>query len=437
MSNSKKAIKILLALVFVFGISYVPLLSIGENRAQVVSSFYSNIFSPSNTNETVLRAQTKLKELDLYSGRLSGLFGIRTKNAIIEFQKINNLEQNGILDIPTQNRLFNPVVVVPLEEIEQNYIVVGHTEEGNDFLSNWIYNNLRLEPGRAIELKGKISMNENSMLGSGAPYKFILYTENEKYSLENISTNDLSVFAGEYVLVTGFLSNRLNELGIPSFFINYIKQESDLDTRFEKVKEWVKEQYREDGVEILLSGTVYVYSEKTDYKKSGNFTNIIFYTENEKYSLENISSFDIQKLNGNKISIRGLLLEEYNPFGLKTIVVNYFEGIDEDGFVLIGYNNTQQENDKLKNWIKVTYNESGQETGMSGRLNIVRRSSTVLGGQEKDVIVLTTNDSRYSIENASRFDFSDFEGKQVKITGYLLNSYDGFGYRRIIINHNN
>lgn len=434
MTNLEKALKISLALVVVLGISSVSFLRYGDNRAQAVFS-YQNAFSPNNTNEVVLRAQTKLKELNLYSGRLSGLFGLRTRNSIILFQKNNNLKETGILDIPTQNALFN-IIPVTEAEADEEYLVIDYTEKGDEFLKNWLVETKNKKPDDYIQLKGKISFyGENKE----SP-KFIFYTENEKYSLENISANDLSVFIDKYVIVSGFLLKEINELGIQSIYINYTDKDSgfdilDREEEFKKVRTWVKEKYREEGEEVFLLGAIFAYDQKTVYKSGGNSTNIIFYTENEKYSLENISSLNLENFNGKTIKVRGLLLKDYNSFGLKTIVVNYFEDSREDEFLSIGYGSTEEENLKFEKQINSEYRGDYKKIEYYGEIVVIESHQSFFGSSVATMVILVTDNNKYSIENVNYFDLTKLHGKKVKITGYLVNQYEDAGYQKIIVNH--
>lgn len=46
--------------------------------------------------EEVVKIQTKLKELGLYTGNIDGIFGTNTKNAVKQFQSKNGLTSDGI-----------------------------------------------------------------------------------------------------------------------------------------------------------------------------------------------------------------------------------------------------------------------------------------------------------------------------------------------------
>lgn len=49
-----------------------------------------------SSSEEVILIQQRLSELSYYNGSIDGKFGLETKNALIEFQKDNNLSADGI-----------------------------------------------------------------------------------------------------------------------------------------------------------------------------------------------------------------------------------------------------------------------------------------------------------------------------------------------------
>lgn len=56
-------------------------------------------------SDEVRRIQTRLKELNLYTGGVDGIFGIRTQEAVIQFQKQNGLSADGIVGPATLKAL--------------------------------------------------------------------------------------------------------------------------------------------------------------------------------------------------------------------------------------------------------------------------------------------------------------------------------------------
>jgi len=333
MNSPAKFVKVFLTLVFVFGISYVPVLRGVKNPAQVISSLNPSFFNSSNTNETVLKAQNQLKYLGLYRGRLSGLFGIKTKRAVIDFQNSNNLVPSGILDIPTQELLFDISQETSLEIPNTGYTQIPFSEEGNLFLSNWA-SDTYLEEGLPVDVTGElIQISSFAQYGqNGDLTRFILRTNNSKYSIENISNSDILSFVGMTVRVNGLVMPGINNLSYQHIVINNISDNSsqgqDLDTIDDnmELQNWILNTYEESGVYSEIFGIITDLGFPTVYRPGGNPTNFIFYTnDGRKYSVENISENRLDALLNQQFTIRGFVLENLNPLGIRTIVVNYTE----------------------------------------------------------------------------------------------------------------
>lgn len=71
---------------------------------------------------TVSFFQTILNSLNIYQGNIDGIFGINTKNAVIDFQKMLNVSQTGEIN-DTNVKEFYPYIFVPTN-IEYNYEIV-------------------------------------------------------------------------------------------------------------------------------------------------------------------------------------------------------------------------------------------------------------------------------------------------------------------------
>ncbi|MGE5627789.1 MAG: glycoside hydrolase family protein [Solirubrobacterales bacterium] len=63
--------------------------------------------SPMMYGDDVRAVQQKLNELSYNTGAIDGWFGKNTENAVLLFQKQNNLEADGIVGINAWNKLFN------------------------------------------------------------------------------------------------------------------------------------------------------------------------------------------------------------------------------------------------------------------------------------------------------------------------------------------
>lgn len=338
MTNSGKAVRVLLTLVFVFGISYVPTLWGGSNPAQVISSVNPGFFSASNTNETVLKAQNKLKDLGLYNGRLSGLFGVRTARAVRLFQQNNNLVQNGILDIPTQELLFGVPHEEPMATPDGEYSQIPFTEEGNSLLGSWVRNTYG-EEGESIDIIGDLvqigSFARYSQVSGGAT-DLVLVTNDAKYSIENISESEIVFFAGGRVRVSGILLREENNSGYKHIVINHISEEvfseeglTVIDYTTEgniELQNWILSTYNDAGNFRRISGLLKDLGVPNTYGPGGNPTRFILYAEDgKKYSVENISENRIDGFLNQEVLVRGFVLQNLNLLGIHTIVINYVE----------------------------------------------------------------------------------------------------------------
>lgn len=310
MNSKVKIFEIALALIILVGISSIPLTS--PNQTASVGF----LFGSNNKNETVLKAQAKLTELGLYEGNISGLFGLRTRFAIYRFQEIKGLSKNGILDIPTQKTLFS------VEEPE--YLLINYTEYGNTYIFDWMKYYLG-ESGNLIEISGQLTQSSETN-------DFTLNGEDGNiYGIKNISSRDLAEFNGKNVTLKGILSSENNSLGFPIVFINYLEAGEEISVTTisfseegnEHLKDWVNTTYGESHDFQGFSGN-YSLGQKVQYAPGGNKTrSIITLLNGTKYNIENISSLSMDAFIGKDIMIRGLLLNNLNSLGLKTIVINY------------------------------------------------------------------------------------------------------------------
>ncbi len=93
---NKRSTALLLSLIFAvtFSLSYMVMI----NDSHAVSK------QGSSGNE-VIQIQEKLTELGYYSGKTDGIYGSKTKNAVIAFQRDNNLTADGIVGQKTLQAL--------------------------------------------------------------------------------------------------------------------------------------------------------------------------------------------------------------------------------------------------------------------------------------------------------------------------------------------
>lgn len=318
MKNKENFLKIFLAIFFLVGISYIPSILGGNSPAQVISS----IFSPYNVNPIVRDAQHILSNLGLYEGRVSGLFGIRTKESIINFQNIYGLDPNGILDEPTQNALFG---------INNQNSILPYTNKGNRFAGSFIERIYRVEY-REVSMMGKITQNDFSMYllrHEDRRTNFIFYSNlGEKYSIEPVSSFDFSDYLNREVFVKGFVLNSENNFGMNHIIVNPSLVESfddiqDVDSEYQYLSNYISDTYNEFGTFTTQTGVISNINSPMYYAVGGTETSFVLYTSNDKFAIENISNFDLGQLNEQEIQVSGFLLRDLNSAGIRTIVVNY------------------------------------------------------------------------------------------------------------------
>ena len=63
------------------------------------------VAGPGPTNDEVKQAQTVLRDMGLYDGKVDGIYGRKTIAAVGKFQEQNNLPRTNTLNAPTQEKL--------------------------------------------------------------------------------------------------------------------------------------------------------------------------------------------------------------------------------------------------------------------------------------------------------------------------------------------
>lgn len=90
----KKAIKILIALSFIFAIG----LSVAHiTGSQQITTSYAYVLKQGSSGTNVKTMQQKLKNWGYYSGKVDGIFGPQTRSAVLYFQRRNGLVADGIV----------------------------------------------------------------------------------------------------------------------------------------------------------------------------------------------------------------------------------------------------------------------------------------------------------------------------------------------------
>lgn len=325
----KKTFKIAVALSIVFTLSFFVSYSNKNQKAQVPAGVPAVFFSIFNTNETVLQAQTILADLGFYYGNLSGIFGFKTKDAILAYQNSVGIPETGILDIETQEKLFGA-------NIQIEYSLVDNTDYGNNFLYEYIYLKYNSNTD-LVEVKGLLldQIDEVDIGGSFEIIQNTLVTENnEEYKIKNISKNSLENFVGKNVRMFGYFLKDGNDRKREVFLINYV-EEDPLNDRFplisytlkenKNLSDWIEGTYNESGEYVDIPGHFISLEDSTVYARGGYPSSVALVGYDQVYVIENISDFNMEKLLSEPFTVRGFLLERENKMGYKTIVVNYLE----------------------------------------------------------------------------------------------------------------
>lgn len=324
MKTYEKIFKAFLALVVVFGLSVIPLATDRSQVAQVSSSISPFFFGPFNRNDTVLNAQEKLTSLGLYNGNVSGLFGFKTRNAILDFQEMKGLVRNGILDAETQEALFTQEYN-PVEDIDTlEYMEIGYTEKGQEFLNDWFFVN-GIQEATEVELRGQLLYLEKIPYGEDDYFEGHLFVDQDgiKYAIRNISSNNLSEFENQYVSTKGMLLYS-SEGDLPVVVINYVK-EDDFGAGFSEInntkegdiylKYVVENKYQEDVEYVRMSGYF-------GYTRLNSANVFILKDENEKYLVKNISNESLKGFS-DTVTMQGFLTKKEGEDGYRVIYLNY------------------------------------------------------------------------------------------------------------------
>lgn len=129
---------------FIFVISFVLIVTL------ILQSFSAFSLSKyGSTGEEVTAIQTRLSELGYLKGEIDGVFGSKTKNAVIKFQKDNNLTPDGIVGLQTLQAL----------DINTNDIPGKYTESEISLLARIISAESRGEPYEGQVAVGAVILN--------------------------------------------------------------------------------------------------------------------------------------------------------------------------------------------------------------------------------------------------------------------------------------
>lgn len=122
MNLKNKLISIFSLIILAGLLSLVPGVNKSSQQAQIISSL--------KQESIIEQTQIKLKELGYYSGEINNKFNIKTRLALIKYQKDNNIRQTGKLDRETQKLLLG--IDLYGEKRESPNIVTG-------VLGGWVF----------------------------------------------------------------------------------------------------------------------------------------------------------------------------------------------------------------------------------------------------------------------------------------------------------
>ena len=327
MSNFKKYLKAFVVLVVIILLASFGMLLQGRNQsAQVISSVPMGVYTIFNVNETVRDAQSKLKDMNLYFGRVSGLFGFKTEEAIRLYQVQVGLPVTGILDIPTQERLFAPPQIT--------YTEIPHTKYGDQFLFEWSSyfrenaNNFFETQGVLVREDGKISLS-----GQNFNTEYSLLSENIKYTVYNLSEYSIEEYVNIPVQAFGAIFENQDDENNPTIVIYYLPEKISGELENYKIltpttegnkeaRAWIEKALGESGNYFEVMGRleyalepVVINGEKTIYA--------ITTLDGTSYAVYNISANQIEDFIGQSVVVRGFLLSGLNNQGYQTMVINY------------------------------------------------------------------------------------------------------------------
>ncbi len=134
----KRKIIISLALIF----SILTVFVVGENRASALSKYGSS-------GSEVTRIQQKLNSLGYYNGPVDGIYGTKTKDAVIAFQKSCGLTPDGVAGSKT-------LTYLGLSSSSNNY---GYTQSEIELLARTISAESRGEPYEGQVAVGAVILN--------------------------------------------------------------------------------------------------------------------------------------------------------------------------------------------------------------------------------------------------------------------------------------
>lgn len=146
----KKALK----LIGILCLSAIVFLGVGFISTTSQTSVYAQVYKQGNTGSTVKKIQQKLKNWGYYNGAVDGIFGPKTKEAVMYFQRRNNLTVDGIVGTKTLQALGIATTTTSGSNATSNY-----SNSDLELLTRLIYGEARGESYVGQVAVGAVVMN--------------------------------------------------------------------------------------------------------------------------------------------------------------------------------------------------------------------------------------------------------------------------------------
>lgn len=133
-----------------------------ENTNESESTKDPVIASRGDRNDTVKEIQNMLIHLSYLNGKADGDFGKKTEDAVIAFQRDNNLAQTGVITETVYNAISAAVKTIPESVTYDKYTA---KEVYSKYETNEIAGDSEFK-GKTIEVTGKVESVETSLFGT-------------------------------------------------------------------------------------------------------------------------------------------------------------------------------------------------------------------------------------------------------------------------------
>ncbi len=132
---------------------------------------YSSYLKNGNRGNEVVKLQTALNGKGYSSGQADGIFGIKTKSAVISFQKANGLTQDGIAGPITQARVYQNNTA----SASRGKSDAGYSAEDLYWMSRIIHAEAEAEPYSGKVAVGNVILNRTKTSGFPNTVKGVIF----------------------------------------------------------------------------------------------------------------------------------------------------------------------------------------------------------------------------------------------------------------------